>query len=148
MMKGASRDDRAVSEAAGVAALLLLTVLVTASVGMNVLLVDEDEGSGIQADFEFRYFSNQESLLVTYNEGPELVAGNITVSAPAAELSWADLGNANATDTITPGARVQLRQSNAYGRDLRPGDNITLLYTTGTNRTVLETYEVGSTGGS
>ena len=128
------------------AALVLLTVLVTASVGMNVLFVGDEDDTGIQADFEFRYFSGQESLLITYNEGDELVAGNLTVSAPGANLSWAELGRANATDTIEPGALVQLRSNNAYGRDLRPGENITLVYATGTNQTVLETYEVSSTG--
>jgi hypothetical protein len=147
-MSGVLGDERAVSEGMGVAALVLLTVLVTASVGMNVLFTGEGESGGIDAEFDFQYFSERSSLLMTYNTGPELDAGNVTIVAPGKNLTWATLRELNATDTISPGSRAQLNAQNAYGFRVAPRANVTIVYTQGENESVLDFYNGGGTSGN
>jgi len=142
-MTAVTGDDRGVSEGAGVAALVLLTVLVTASVGMNVLFVGEEDDGGIEAEFDFQHFSERSAMLITYNSGPELTAGNLTVVAPGKNLTWATLRNLNATDQVTPGSRAQLNAQNAYGFRVSSRANVSVVYTQGDNETVLDSYTGG-----
>jgi len=130
-------DSRGVSESAGVAALVLLTVVVTASVGLGVLFVDTGEEEGLQASFSFQYFSNRASLFVTYEDGPELQASNVIVEGAENRLSWAALRELNETATISPGDNAQLTTNNAYGARVTGSANVTVLYVQGDNRTVL-----------
>jgi hypothetical protein len=139
-MRRASGDDRAVSETAGVVALVLLTALVAASVGISVLFVNEEDAGGIDAEFEFRHFSDQSILFITYNAGPELSARNVTVVAPDRNVTWAELGSQNASDAITPGSGVQLSQNNAYGAGVPSSASVSIVYTQAGNRTVIGSY--------
>jgi hypothetical protein len=139
--------DRAVSETLGVATLVLLTVVVTASVGISVLFVEEDSGGGIDAGFEFEFFDNQNTLLVTYNTGPELTAANLTVSTATRNVTWAELAQLNGSAIIAPGDLVQLRETNAFGQRVTSGMRFELVYTAGGNATVLDRYNTTASGG-
>jgi hypothetical protein len=138
-------DDRGVSEAASVAALVVMTVVVTASVGMGVLFVGDDGSESVDADLEFRHFSGQSVLFVTYNDGPELRAGNVTVRAPARNMTWAELGNQSAASAIQPGSGIQLSQNSPYGMGVPSSANVTVVYTGGANESVLGYYDDGET---
>lgn len=136
-------DNRGVSEAMSVAALVFLTVLVTASVGAGVLFADDESSAGLDADLEFRYFSGQSVLFVTYNGGPELQAGNVTVRAPARDMTWAELGNQSAESVIQPGSGIQLGRNSPYGTGVPSAANVTVVYTGGANESMLGSYGDG-----
>lgn len=144
MTKSSDDGTRAISETAGVATLVLLTVVVTASVGINVLFVGEDGSAGIDAEFDFEYFSSRSALLITYNSGPELRAGNITVEAPAQNSSWADVADVNATSMVAPGDRIQLTRENNNGLTLGEGAAVTVYYDDGTNESVVGNWTGGN----
>jgi hypothetical protein len=61
-----ARTDRRVSELAGVAILVSVTVLVTASIGVFVLVVDADAGGPPEATFSFRYIESS-ALMITHD---------------------------------------------------------------------------------
>ncbi len=147
-MTGCLDDDRAVSEGIGVAALVLLTVLVTASVGMSVLFVEDDDSEGIEAEFDFQHFSDRGALLITYSQGAELTAGNVTIVAPGKNITWDELGPVNASDPLTPGSRIQLNAQNAYGFRYSGRSNVTVVYTEGSNETVVGFYNPSGTTGA
>jgi len=62
-----ARTDRGVSEFAGVAILVSVTVLVTASIGVFVLVVDADAGGPPEATFSFRYIESSSALMITHD---------------------------------------------------------------------------------
>jgi len=139
-------DARGVSEGAGVAVLILLTVLVTASVGISVLFVDTGDDTGVQANFTYEYISDRTTLLVTHAGGDELQAGDIVLSGPGTNVTWAAVAGQNGTETVTEGDLVQLSRNSAYGSRVRERDTIRVVYVPeGGNRTVLDTWS-GSGG--
>jgi hypothetical protein len=142
MTESLGAETRGVSESASIAALVLLTVLVTASVGIGVLFVDSTDDGGVTASFSLDYFSSRAAVLITYQEGEELTASNLFVEAPADNISWATLRDLNGTATISPGARAQLNPSNAYGSRITNGANVTVVYVENGNQTVLDGWTV------
>ncbi len=132
-------DDRGVSEGAAIAALVLLTVAVTASVGVGVLLVETGPDNEFDATFSYQYFDGRQAVVVTYEEGENLTAGNV-VFRGANEVTWAEVGGLNASDTVTPGADVQLSPNNAYGTEVTGSTNVTVLYVQDGNETQLDSW--------
>ncbi|MFB6151400.1 MAG: type IV pilin [Haloarculaceae archaeon] len=140
-MEARSQEDRGVSEFAGVAILVGLTVLATASVGMYVLVADTDAGGPPQANFSFQYIRDSSVLIVTHERGDEIAARNLTIESKKANATWAALANAEPTEPIGPGATVQLSKRNAYGESVGSGQTIRVLYAPpGGNETVLDKW--------
>jgi hypothetical protein len=138
--------ERGVSEGAGVAVLVLFTVLVTASVGINVLFLD-DSPDGIHANFSFEYRQEGGYLTVTHAEGQDLNGSNLYFEGADANASWAELAGANGSITVTQGDIVRLSDGNAYGQRIAPRDTIEVVYIDNGNRTVLDTWSGGDGGG-
>jgi hypothetical protein len=135
-------DERAVSEGAGLAVLVLFTVLVTASVGINVLFLD-DGPDGIQANFSFEYREEGGYLTVTHAKGQDLNGSTLYFEGPDANATWAEMAGQNGSVTVTQGDIVRLSEGNAYGRRVRSGDTINVVYIQNGNRTVLDTWSGG-----
>lgn len=121
-------QDRAISEGAGVATLVIITVLVTASVGMSVL-VGMDAGEG-EIDGEFRFEQLDDRLVIGYESGPGLTAGNLYADGPHNNVSWAALTGIDEEDTVTPGDTDQLSPDNAYGSAIDADDDVAMVYIT------------------
>ncbi|MFB6183443.1 MAG: type IV pilin N-terminal domain-containing protein [Haloarculaceae archaeon] len=138
-----STDEIAVSEVAGIGILLFFTVVITASVGLGVLFVDESAGGAPRANFTFDYIQSASVLLITHDRGDAIAAGNITVRGPNDHnATWAQLANANDTALVTPGDTVQIGNQNAYGDSVGPGDRIRVYYAPPTgNETELSTWK-------
>jgi hypothetical protein len=141
-MAAVTREDRGVSEFAGVAILVSMTVLVTASVGVFVLVAETDPGGPPGANFSFQYVDQSSVLLVTHERGDEFDARNLTVRSRDAGARWDALAGSGPTDVVGPGATVQLSRSNAYGENVNRGDRIQVVYAPPAgNETVLETWD-------
>lgn len=135
-------DTLAMSESIGIGVLVGFTVVVTAVVGLNVLVAPQfEESTGPQANFTYDYVDDSELLLVTHSRGDELEAGNIEFSGPGDNVTWATLANRNETDSVEPGDITQLSQENAYGRRVSAGDTITVYYNQSGNRTKLDEWD-------
>ena len=131
-------DTLAMSESIGIG----LLVVVTAVVGLNVLVVaEQDDGGAPQANFTYDYVSESELLIVTHSRGDELQAGNIEFRGPGENTTWAELANRNETAPIGPGAVVQLGSQNAYDRRVSSGDTITIYHNASGNRTQLDRWD-------
>lgn len=133
-------DTVAMSESIGIALLVGMTVIVTAVVGLNVLVVDEDAGGGPQANFTYDYVDQNELLLVTHSRGDELQAGKVEFSGPGENVTWAQLANRNETAMVGPGDLVQLGPEGAYNRRVSGGDTIRIYYSQGGNRTQIDQW--------
>jgi hypothetical protein len=133
-------DERGTSESAGVAVLVLFTVLVTASVGIGVLFVDQDADEGPEAEFSYDYFGERRALLVTFESGDEFRAGNVVVTGPAMNKTWNEIGPLNESSTLEPGSRVLLNANNEYGQSIREFQTIKMVRVQGDNETVLSTW--------
>ncbi|WP_340099841.1 type IV pilin [Salinibaculum salinum] len=120
--------DRGVSEGAGLAALVLLTVVVTASVGVNVLFLDDEGGSTTEANFSFEHQSQGSYLLVTHQDGSALPSDRVRIKGPDANVTWAEVAGWNGSREVTRGDLVQLSESSAYGSQVGSRDNIQVLY--------------------
>ncbi|MEF8784469.1 MAG: type IV pilin [Haloarculaceae archaeon] len=120
--------DRGVSEGASLAALVLLTVVVTASVGVNVLFLDDDSGGTIEANFSFEHQSQGSYLLVTHEEGSALRSDSVRIKGPDANITWAEAADWNGSREVTRGDLVQLSERSAYGSQVGSRDNIKVLY--------------------
>ena len=137
--------ERGISEGAGVAVLVLFTVLVTASVGINVLFLDGDDG-GIQANFSFEYREDGGYLTVTHAKGDDLNSSRLYFEGPDANATWTALAGQNESVTITKGDIVRLSDGNAYGKRISTGDTIDVVYVTNGNRTVLDSWSGEDSG--
>jgi len=128
MTGSTGETDRGVSDAAGVAVLLLVTVAVTASVGLGVL-TDDGTDDSFDAEFEFDHLENSEALLVTRSGGSEeLRAGDLYVDGPENNVSWAALSELGPADNVSQGQVVQVRESNAYGSAVGEDDTVEVVY--------------------
>jgi len=136
-------DTTAMSESIGIGILVGMTVIVTAVVGLNVLVVDEDAGGPPQANFTYDYIDQNELLLVTHSQGDQLAAGNIEFRGPGENVTWAQLANRNESAMVGPGDLVQLGQENAYNRRVSGGDTIRIYYNDSGNRTQLDQWSGG-----
>lgn len=134
-------DTRGVSEDAGVVVLILMTVVVTASVGVTALLMQEDDTEGVQANFTYEFLGDRGTLLITHDAGDELEAGNVVIAGPETNITWATVAGREETELITQGDLVQLSEGSAYGDPVRSRDTIRIVHTPADdNRTVLSTW--------
>jgi hypothetical protein len=134
-------DERAVSESAGVTILIGMTLIVTASVGVSVLFVQDGDSGGPTANFTFSGDSGSTSMIVIFKRGDSFPAGDITVEAGSNRITWAELANSPANQTIGPGDAIQLSSSSAWGQPLRRGQTIEIYHAPGGgNRTLLDSW--------
>ena len=135
-------DTLAMSESIGIGVLVGFTIIVTAVVGLNVLVAPQfEESTGPQANFTYEYSEDSGLLLVTHSRGDELEAGKLEFSGPGNNVTWATLANRNETDLVEPGDITQLSQANAYGRRVSSGDTIAIYYNQSGNRTQLDQWD-------
>lgn len=140
MASGTGIDDRALSESTGVAILVGITILVTASVGLNVLVVGEQDTGPPSANFTYDYVEQSRALLVTHSRGDELVAGRLHFVGADRDVTWATLANTNNTTQVGRGDLVQLSERNAFGSAISQSTQIEILYEYEGNRTKLDEW--------
>ena len=136
-----STDTVGMTEGIGVAVLVGLTLLVTAIVGLNVLVIEDDDGGGPQANFSYDYVEDNELLIVTHERGDEFEAGNVEFEGPSKTVTWAQVANREPDAMIGPGDIAQLSSGNAYERRVSPRDTITIYHNTSGNRTQLDQWD-------
>lgn len=122
--------NRGVSETTGVAVLIAVTVVATASVGLTVALVIDDDPAAFGAQFSFDHSDDLGQLLIFYSDGEELPAGEVLIVGPDNEVTWAEVdGNRDADDELEPGnVPVQLHSGNAYGASVSADDHFEIRY--------------------
>jgi len=135
--------DRGISEAASTLTLVAVTILVVGAVGANVLFAETDGGDGPEATFTYDYFGEQQQLIIEHNTGEAIPAGQLLISGPRSEATWAET-NAQVDNStlIGPGNVTQIGSANAFNRPVGSGDRIEIRYlnrTAGTS-TVLDTW--------
>ena len=132
-------DSRGVSETMGVVTLILLTVLVTASVGISVIVVADEEGP--DASFRFDFLDDQNALIITHDGGRELQAGNLYLDGPDNNVTWAQVARVEEDQMVSSGDVIQVSASSAYGSGVTERDSINVVYTPSEgNSTVLATW--------
>jgi hypothetical protein len=137
--------DRAVSESAGVAALIVITVVATASVGLSALVVNND-GMGGDTGFsvEFQYSSNLAQLTIFHNGEEPVQAGNVIISGPNGNVTWAELAEIGDEEPVEPGDQpVFVSDSSPYGGEVAESDTISVIYENPDGETVTFTWNEG-----
>lgn len=133
-------DTFAMSESIGVGLLIGMTVIVTAVVGLNVLVAEEDGSGGPEANFTYEYVGESEILIVTHSRGDSFEAGSLEFNGPGGNVTWAALANRNESAQIEPGDITQLGSENAYGSRVSQRDTITIYYNRNGNQTQLDQW--------
>ena len=128
------------TEGIGVAVLIGLTLLVTAIVGLNVLVIEDDDGGGPQANYSYDYISDNQVLIVTHERGDEFKAGNVDIQGPDNRVTWAEVAGRDSEATVGPGDVVQLSSGSAYQQQVRAQDTITIYHNASGNRTQLDQW--------
>lgn len=140
-------DTVAMSESIGIGILVGMTIVVTAVVGVNVLVVQEGDDDGItQANFTWDYQEDSALLLVTHSRGDALEAGRVTFESRTSSATWAELASLNETASVEPGDIAQLGESNEWGSGVSSSDTITVYYNESGNQTQLDRWNGGSSG--
>jgi hypothetical protein len=122
-------DERAISEATGVAILLVLTVLVTASVGVGVLFLSEEGEADVITNFSFNHQSDQSVMLVSPAEGGTLPAGEIVLEGPPGAVTWAELAGVQPNTSIGPSSPpIQLSEGSAWGSDVTTAQTVEIYW--------------------
>jgi hypothetical protein len=137
---GSSDRDRAISESASAAILVGITILVTASVGVNVLFVEEQQTGPPSANFTYDHIEQSNTLIVQHEEGDELQAGRIHFVGAGQDVTWAAAAGTNNTTEIGTGDIVQLSQNNAFGTSVTTATRIEVRYEYEGNRTTLSEW--------
>lgn len=125
------QDVRAVSESLGVATLVIVTVVATASVGLGVLfLTDGDTEHGTH--FEFEHVEGLDAVLVFYVEGDDLRAGNLYIEGPNNEVTWAEQAGVDPDDRVTPSPPgtdpLRVGDGTPYGSSVDEDDPFRIVY--------------------
>jgi hypothetical protein len=138
-----AHDESGVSEFIGVVILVVLTIVITASLGAQVLIEDPDKEEAKDATFACTYFDSRSAMLLEYQSGDTFGARNITVTGPdEASATWIDLLGKQDQENVTirPGfnTAAQIWDNNAYGERVEPDDTINVTYVneTGAARTL------------
>ena len=106
-------EQRASSETLGVAVLVGMTVLVTAGLGMGVLVMGQQQQEQT-ADVDFSFLGDQ--MIVIYQDSTERPAGNLYISGPEGNVSWAELSDDKAPgDAVTERDNVRIGPDTPYG---------------------------------
>lgn len=147
--------DRATTETIGVAVLVLVTIVATASVGLSVTLLSEEEGS--DTTFNFDYQESIKSMLISYTEGDELVAGDIVIEGPEGQVTWAEEGDMDSDARIQAGPpgniAIVISANSEYGAEIGEQDTLEIRYTPETEdgeeaeTVVLASWNGGNSGG-
>jgi FlaG/FlaF family flagellin (archaellin) len=133
--------DRGVSEFTGVAILVAATVLVTASVGLFVLVGTSEEAGPPQANFSYQYIEGSSTLIVNHEFGDTFDARNLTLESSDNTARWHELAGTNQTAPVGPGATIQLSSNNAWGENVADGERIRIFYAPPSgNRTMLSRW--------
>lgn len=133
-------DERAVSESAGVAILVGITILVTATVGLNVLVAEDDGPDRPGANFSYDHVSSGGTLIITHVEGDEFPASELVIEGENAETTWSETANVPESEAIGPGDRTQISGENSYGQSVTQSDTIRIVHERGENRTQLSEW--------
>ncbi|RLN01371.1 type IV pilin [Haloarcula sp. Atlit-7R] len=136
-----STDTVGMTEGIGVAVLVGMTLLVTAIVGLNVLVIEDDDGGGPQANFSYDYVADSGALIVTHERGDEFEAGNVEFEGPDARVTWAEVAGREPAAAVVPGDIVQLSNGSAYGQRVRGQDTIRIYHNASGNRTQLDQWD-------
>lgn len=139
-MEDSPGDDRALSEATGIALLVGVTVVVTATAGLNVLVVDQEPSGPPDANFSYDYDAGSSTMVVTHDGGDEFPAGELVIASERAEATWAAVANVNASRAVAPGDAVQISRNNAYGRPVTGSTTVTVYHETNGTRTELSSW--------
>ncbi|MFC6976354.1 type IV pilin N-terminal domain-containing protein [Halomicroarcula sp. GCM10025709] len=137
------RDSVGMSESIGVAVLVGMTIVMTATVGLSVLVFDTQADAGPQANFTFDYVGDSSLLLITHSQGDEFEAGTLELEGPQNTVTWAEVANTNESALVGPGDIAQLSSGNAYGAGVAQQDTVTIYYNTSGNRTQLDEWSGG-----
>lgn len=120
---------RGVSEGTGVAVLVVMTVVATASVGMTVTLLNDEGSNEYGAEFRFDYAEELKHLLIFYDEGNSLRAGNLVISGPQGDVTWAQIEGTEPNATVEPSnVPARLTPGNAYGSEVNEEDYVEIRY--------------------
>lgn len=133
-------DDRAISEATGVAILIGITIIVTATVGLNVLMAEHEADSEPTANFTYDYVDDQSTLIITHSEGDEFPAGELLIEGPNNEVTWAQASGSEETRPIGPGDIVQIGPTNVYGEHVSTLHTIRIYHETEEDRSQLSEW--------
>lgn len=141
-------DELALSEITGVLVLVVFTIAITATIGVNVLFVsEEDPGGPPEANFTYSYISESSVLIVGYEFGDPIDAGNLTVAGPEDNnVTWAQLADVNETTVVSSNESaprtIQLSRNTPYGEAVTAQDKIRVIYTPPSgNETVLSRWD-------
>lgn len=132
-------SSRAVSETLGAAVLVGMTVLVTASLGMGVLIVADQEAEQT-AEIGFTHLGDR--LVIEYADETERTAGNLYVDGPNNNVTWAELADdLGSEDMVTEGTFLEVGPETAYSASVNQDDTFDIVYFTGDGqRFVLATW--------
>jgi hypothetical protein len=112
-------ESRGVSETLGVAVLIGMTLLVTAGLGLGVLVIAEDTQEQ-NADISFTFL--QDTLVVVYEDAQNRSAGRLYIEGPDNNVSWAALDEDLGPDEMVQNTTdVRLNQNTAY--NAQPADD-------------------------
>ncbi|WP_226012871.1 type IV pilin N-terminal domain-containing protein [Halomicrobium salinisoli] len=136
-----SEDARGLSEVTGVVILVGMTVVVTGTVGIHVLVVQNADTGPPNANFTYDYVEGASTLIIAHEEGDELPAGSVTINDTDRGVAWATLAGINESATVTRGDAVPLSTSNEWGEPVRPSDQIEIYLVREGNATKLDEWE-------
>lgn len=124
-----STDSRGLSEGTGVAVLVVITVVATASVGMTATLLSDEDTGAYGAQFTFDYSDDLQQLLIFYDSGDPLRAGSIHISGPDNDVTWAELKEMDPNAMVEPSnIPARLSDANAYGSKVGESDFVEIRY--------------------
>lgn len=119
-------DCRGVSESAGMAVLIGITLVVTGAVGVGVFLETADELES--AEFTFNYAEELNQLVIVYQDDEELQASEVYVEGPAGNFTWAELAQMDEEGLLTEIDTIFANNQGPYGADVEEEDYFKITY--------------------
>lgn len=120
--------DRAVSEMTAVATLVGLAILLVVGIGLNVLLLSPSDTGPPEGNFTYQHISQANTLVITYEKGDKIRAGDLYVEGQEANATWAALAGKKPDTMIKPGAVVQVGKAGPFGAPVRTSSRIRIVW--------------------
>lgn len=142
-----SPDEKAVSEMTSVLTLVVIAFVIVFAIGLNVLFF-QPQTDHPEANFQFTYYDDASSLLVTHTGGDEIQAGNLLIRGPDAQATWAELnGNMNDSSLVGQADAISVGRGTAYDARVGSSDRVAVVYSNvSTNTTAVLSQWNGTRG--
>jgi len=108
--------------------LVAFAIVLAAGLGTGILVEDDGTEGAPEANLSFQHYEDDSALVVTYERGDPIPAGDLAIVSGERNVTWATVANESDSTKITEGSAVQLSSASRFGKAVSTGDTVQVIW--------------------